>query len=104
MEVIQGTWHWAISGFLIGLIMLVLTYFGKTFGMSSNLRNICSMTFAKKKIEYFDFDWKEQKWNLSIALGAIVGGFIASYFLMNFLAVLVNIVRFCILLVIFVYF
>ena len=83
MEVIQGTWHWAVSGFLIGLIMLVLTYFGKTFGMSSNLRNICSMTFAKRKIEYFDFDWRAQKWNLSIALGAIVGGFIASYFLMD---------------------
>ena len=50
MEVIQGTWHWAISGFLIGLIMLVLTYFGKTFGMSSNLRTICSISFPKKKI------------------------------------------------------
>lgn len=83
MEVIQGTWHWAVSGFLIGLIMLVLTYFGKTFGMSSNLRNICSMTFAKSKIEYFDFDWRAQKWNLAIALGAVVGGFIASYFLMD---------------------
>ena len=55
MEVIQGTWHWAISGFFIGLIMLVLTYFGKTFGMSSNLRTICSMSFPKKKIEYFNF-------------------------------------------------
>jgi uncharacterized membrane protein YedE/YeeE len=83
MEVIQGTWHWAISGFLIGFIMLVLTYFGKTFGMSSNLRTICSMSFPKKKIEYFNFDWKEQKWNLSIAFGAIMGGFIASYFLMD---------------------
>src|SRR3990167_1615197 len=83
MEVIQGTWHWAVSGFLIGLIMLVLTYFGKTFGMSSNLRNICSMTFAKRKIDYFDFDWKEQRWNLSVALGAVVGGFLASYFLMD---------------------
>lgn len=83
MEVIQGTWHWAVSGFLIGLIMLVLTYFGKTFGMSSNLRNICSMTFSKSKIEYFDFDWKEQKWNLAVALGAVMGGFLASHFLMD---------------------
>lgn len=83
MEVIQGTWHWVISGFLIGLIMLVLTYFGKTFGMSSNLRNMCSMTFAKRNIEYFNFDWKDQKWNLAVALGAVVGGFLASYFLMD---------------------
>lgn len=83
MEVIHSTWHWSVSGFLIGVIMLVLTYFGKTFGMSSNLRNICSMTLPKKKIEYFDFDWKEQKWNLAVALGAIAGGFLASYFLMD---------------------
>lgn len=83
MEVIHNTWHWSVSGFLIGVIMLVLTYFGKTFGMSSNLRNICSMTFAKKGIEYFDFDWRAQKWNLAVALGAVAGGFIASYFLMD---------------------
>jgi uncharacterized membrane protein YedE/YeeE len=46
------------------------------------------MSFPKKKIEYFNFDWKEQKWNLSIALGAILGGFIASYFLMDATSVL----------------
>jgi hypothetical protein len=28
---------------LIGMIMLSLTYFGKAFGMSSNLRSLCSM-------------------------------------------------------------
>jgi uncharacterized protein len=83
MEVIYNTWHWSISGVLIGIIMLVLTYFGKTFGMSSNLRTMCSMTFAKKKIDYFNFDWREQKWNLAIVLGAIFGGFLASYFLME---------------------
>ena len=50
MDVLFGTWHWSISGLLIGLIMLVLTYFGKTFGMSSNLRTLCSMTLAKNKV------------------------------------------------------
>lgn len=81
MSYITGTWHWAISGFLIGLVMLMLTYFGKTFGMSSNLRTMCSMFGAKKFADFFDFDWREQKWNLAVVLGAICGGFFAYYFL-----------------------
>jgi hypothetical protein len=81
MELFTGTWHWAISGFLIGLIMLVLTYFGKTFGMSSNLRTMCSMFGGKKFSDYFNFDWREQKWNLAVVLGAIAGGFFAYYFM-----------------------
>jgi hypothetical protein len=36
------------SGFLIGMIMLSLTYFGKAFGMSSNLRSLCSMAGLKR--------------------------------------------------------
>ena len=83
MDVLFGTWHWSISGLLIGLIMLVLTYFGKTFGMSSNLRTLCSMTPAKKQSAYFNFDWREQRWNLAIVLGAIAGGFIAYHFMMD---------------------
>lgn len=83
MNVIFGTWHWSISGLAIGIIMLVLTYFGKTFGMSSNLRTLCSMTPAKKQSTYFDFDWKEQRWNLAIVLGAIAGGFFAYHFMMD---------------------
>jgi uncharacterized membrane protein YadS len=43
MNIIFQTWPWYISGFLIGMIMLSLTYFGKAFGMSSNLRSLCSM-------------------------------------------------------------
>jgi hypothetical protein len=31
---------------LIGMIMLSLTYFGKAFGMSSNLRSLCSMALG----------------------------------------------------------
>ena len=64
MDFLYGTWHWAISGFLIGAIMLLLIYFGKSFGMSSNLRTMCSMAGANRHCSFFDLDWKEQKWSL----------------------------------------
>lgn len=83
MESIYGTWHWSISGFLIGITMLMLIYFGKTFGMSSNLRTLCTILGAKRQSKYFDFDWREQKWNLAVVLGAILGGFFATHFLNN---------------------
>ncbi|MCB0443939.1 MAG: YeeE/YedE family protein [Flavobacterium sp.] len=81
MEILSQTWHWSISGFLIGLVMLFLTYFGKTFGMSSNLRSLCAMTGIGKKVPFFDWDWKSQRWNLVVVAGAMVGGFIAVHFL-----------------------
>lgn len=76
-----GTWPWYISGFIIGVIMLLLIYFGKTFGMSSNLRTMCSAFGAGKNIEFFRFDWKEQRWNLVVVLGAMLGGYIATTYL-----------------------
>jgi hypothetical protein len=83
MEYLLGTWHWSISGFLIGITMLLLTYFGKTFGMSSNLRTLCSMAGAGKFSDFFKIDWREQKWSLAVVLGCILGGFIAYQFLSN---------------------
>lgn len=76
-----GTWPWYISGLLIGIIMLSLIYFGKTFGMSSNLRTMCSAFGAGKKVEFFRFDWKTQRWNLVVVLGAMLGGYIANTYL-----------------------
>jgi hypothetical protein len=90
MDFLYGTWHWAISGFLIGLIMLLLTYFGKSFGMSSNLRTMCSMAGAGKFSSFFDLDWREQKWSLAVVLGAILGGFVAYNFLQNGTEVAIN--------------
>ncbi|MGV9005080.1 YeeE/YedE family protein [Flavobacterium sp.] len=81
MEILSGTWHWAISGFMIGIIMLVLTYFGKTFGMSSNLRSLCSMTGLGKKFSFFDWDWKAQRWNFVVVVGAMIGGYVAVHFM-----------------------
>ena len=48
MELLYGTWHWFISGLLITAVMFVLIYLGKRFGMSSNLRTMCTMMGAKK--------------------------------------------------------
>lgn len=81
MDIISQTWPWYFSGFLIGMIMLCLIYFGKTFGMSSNLRSLCSMTGIGKKIPFFDYDWKAQRWNLLVVLGAMLGGFVAVHFM-----------------------
>ncbi len=83
MEHILNPWPWYVSGPLIAIIMFVLIYMGKTFGMSSNLRTFCTIAGAGKKVEFFDFDWKAQKWNLMVVLGAVIGGFIAHFLLSN---------------------
>lgn len=85
-----GTWPWYISGLLIGIIMLSLIYFGKTFGMSSNLRTMCSAFGAGKKVEFFRFDWKTQRWNLVVVLGAMLGGYIATTYLSDGSGVQIN--------------
>lgn len=81
MDFISQTWSWYFSGFLIGMIMLCLIYFGKVFGMSSNLRSLCSMAGAGKYVSFFNFDWKSQRWNLLVILGAMLGGFVAVHFM-----------------------
>lgn len=83
MEYILEPWPWYVSGPLIAIIMFTLIYLGKTFGMSSNLRTFCSIAGAGKKVEFFNFDWKSQSWNLIVVLGAVIGGFIAHFLLSN---------------------
>lgn len=81
MDVLLKPWPWYVSGPLIAMVLLVLLYFGKTFGMSSNLRTLCTISGAGKYSDFFKFDWKAQRWNLTIVLGAVIGGFIATQFL-----------------------
>ncbi|MET0759752.1 MAG: YeeE/YedE thiosulfate transporter family protein [Flavobacterium sp.] len=90
MDFISQTWSWYFSGFLIGIIMLCLIYFGKAFGMSSNLRSLCSMAGAGKYVSFFDFDWKSQRWNLIVILGAMLGGFVAVHFMSDASNVAIN--------------
>ncbi len=78
MSIIQQPWHWSFSGFVISLVMLLLLLFNKSFGMSANLRTLCTVAGAGKKHKFFNFDWKSQRWNLILLLGAVIGGFLAS--------------------------
>jgi len=81
IEFIKQPWPWYISGLAITAVMLILVYFGKSFGFSSNLRTICAMAGAGKRVSFFNFDWKSQRWNLMFLVGAIIGGFISSHWL-----------------------
>jgi uncharacterized membrane protein YedE/YeeE len=81
MNSLFQTWPWYISGFIIAIIMLTLNYFGKVFGMSSNLRSMCSIAGAGKYVSFFDYDWKAQRWNLLVIVGAMLGGYVAVHFM-----------------------
>ena len=70
--------------------MLSLIYFGKAFGMSTNLRSLCSMTGVGKKFSFFDWDWKSQRWNLVVVAGAMIGGFVATNYLSDSSNVSIN--------------
>lgn len=81
IEFIRQPWPWYFSGFMIVLIMLMLIFWGKSFGFSSNLRTLCTVVGAGKKTSFFNFDWKSQRWNLLFLLGAIIGGWLSANFL-----------------------
>ena len=81
MNLIYDPWPWYVAGPLIALTMFILLFAGKKFGMSSNLSTMCTIGGAGKFADYFKFDWKSDRWNLIVVLGAIIGGYIASRFM-----------------------
>ena len=83
LELLKQPWPWYASGIAIAAIMVTLLYFGKSFGFSSNLRTMCTLLGAGKKVAFFDLDWKTQKWNLLFLAGSVVGGLICATVLKN---------------------
>ena len=90
MEWIYKPWAWYVSGVMIALVMFLLLMVGKNFGMSGNLRTVCSICGAGNKADFFKFDWKAQRWNLIVVLGTMIGGFITHEFLMPDDSVAIN--------------
>ena len=90
MDIIQQPIPWYIAGPLITLTMFMLLFIGKKFGMSSNLRTLCAAFGADKTCDFFCFDWRNDRWNLVVILGAAIGGFLAVNFMSGDVAPLLN--------------
>lgn len=81
MHWIYDPWPWYVAGPLIALVMFMLLFLGKQFGLSANLRTTCAALGAGKAAHFFHFRWQDERWNLTIVIGALIGGFIASTYL-----------------------
>jgi uncharacterized protein len=78
MEMILAPWPWWVTGPLIGLVVpALLVVGGKSFGLSENLRHMCSATLPAG-IDLFRYDWRAAgSWNLAMLSGITVGAFVA---------------------------
>ncbi|WP_207509912.1 YeeE/YedE family protein [Telluribacter humicola] len=81
LELVRQPWPWYTSGAVIAFVMVLLLFFGKSFGVSANLRTICTACGAGKSVKFFDFDWRSQTWNLLFLVGAVLGGWISAEYL-----------------------
>lgn len=81
MNLIFDPWPWYVGGFVIAVVLFLLLFSEKQFGMSSNLRTLCAMAGAGKKTAFFNFNWRQYRWNLIVAIGAAVGGFLAANYM-----------------------
>lgn len=90
MNFLTQPWPWYVTGPLIGLMVPLLLLSGnKAFGISSSMRHICAACLPIKP-EFFNYDWKKEIWNLYLAFGIIIGGFIGGYIFGNPLPVQIS--------------
>lgn len=83
IDLIYNPWPWYIAGPLIGLMVPLLMVFGnRVLGVSSSLRHICAMC-VPLDIKYFQYEWRNEKWNLSFVGGILIGGLIAGNWMMD---------------------
>jgi len=83
MEFISQPWPWYVSGPGVAAVLFFLLWFGKEFGTSANLRVMVAALGGGKISDFFDFPWKTQMWNLMFGLGAVVGGYLVSAWIMG---------------------
>ncbi|MCB0651792.1 MAG: YeeE/YedE family protein [Saprospiraceae bacterium] len=81
IDLLSQPWHWAFSGLIIALVLLVSTWAGKSFGVSSSYKVFCSMAGAGKFMSFFNLNLKDEFWRVAFVAGTVLGGYIASHHL-----------------------
>ena len=83
MEFITQPWPWFVGGPLIALVLFLMFYFGKAFGISTTLETFCTVGGAGKLSNHFKVDLKQNRWRIIFVMGIVIGGFLSSEFLMT---------------------
>lgn len=81
IDFISQPWHWAFSGAMIALVLFLLTYMGRSFGVSTTFKGVCAAAGAGKINDFFKMDLKEEGWRFAFVAGGLIGGIIAGQFL-----------------------
>ena len=58
-----------------------MTWLGRSFGVSTSFKALCSAAGAGRRIPFFNMNLKDEYWRLTFVLGAVIGGVIASTWL-----------------------
>lgn len=83
LELLKQPWPWYIAGPAIGLTVPALLILGnKTFGISSAFRHVCASCLPGK-VPFFNYNWKNESWNLFFVLGIFIGGVVSATVLAN---------------------
>jgi uncharacterized membrane protein YedE/YeeE len=64
------------------MIPALLIFGNKHFGISVSFKHICAACIPSKN-PFFNYDWKKESWNLVLATGMLLGGFVAANHLTN---------------------
>jgi uncharacterized membrane protein YedE/YeeE len=73
---LRNPWPWYVAGPLIGLMVPFLLLTGnKAFGISSSFRHVCA-AFMPSHIPFFNYNWKNELWNLFFVTGIVIGAFV----------------------------
>lgn len=83
IEFISQPWHWAVSGAAIALVLALMTWMGRSFGVSTTFKAFCSAAGAGKASDFFKMDLKDEFWRIAFVIGGLIGGYIATHFLQS---------------------
>jgi uncharacterized membrane protein YedE/YeeE len=83
LEFLKQPWPWYVGGPMIALVMFLLLWTGRRFGISSSLETACTIAGGGRLWSYFRVDWKESAWLLIFIAGSMIGGFLTFRFFQN---------------------